>query len=115
MLKKNHSRWLAKPLFMLATMLLVVILTTGQALAQNDCFSMKDDLLSHSAALPESYEPTEILNLRLEGEKMLAEGRIADAVYTFKTATERFPESQLAHAALRLRIEAKVPHLTRSG
>lgn len=59
-----------------------------------------DNYLSHAAEFPDPNEPVEPLRLYLDGQQMLRDGRVDEAVTLFRSAVANYPDSRHVHAGL---------------
>ncbi len=59
-----------------------------------------NNYLSHAAEFPDPNEPVESLRLYLEGQQMLRDERVDEAVTLFRSAVANYPDSRHAHAGL---------------
>lgn len=59
-----------------------------------------DNYLSHAVEFPDPNEPVESLRLYLEGQQMLREGKVDEAVALFGSAATEYPDCRHAHAGL---------------
>lgn len=59
-----------------------------------------DNYLSHAAEFPDPNEPVEPLRLYLDGQQMLRDGKVDEAVALFRSAVAGYPDCRHAHAGL---------------
>jgi len=59
-----------------------------------------NNYLSHAAEFPDPNEPVEPLRLYLNGQQMLRDGKVDEAVVLFRSTVANYPDSRHAHAGL---------------